>query len=226
MTKAEIDSAYNSLWLRFSTTCRNAKLSVKPLHSIGYNSKPDADKRVKVDALIYLKDWPYKANSKHDKSVDILVQSTETFSCDLNVMTHSTVQATYFRTKDNAATPISAIHYDFRTPVDRAHPVFHAQFGVTKFDPEKIKAVGFRKQIQEVENPHYGNLKIPTPYMNFASVLLGVAADHLPHNFFDKFLVELRSNQGILWNASCDKLRSSLVGKGGFLHSHHWYSVQ
>ncbi|HEV2247245.1 MAG TPA: hypothetical protein VGW37_11390 [Terriglobia bacterium] len=223
MTKPEIDAAYTGLWMRFNSVCHNAKLIVRPRHPTGYESRPAENKTVQVKALIYLKDWKYRASSNRDKPVDILVQSVETFSCDLNSMIKSTVQVMYFQIEGLNANPILAVHYDFAHPIAEAHPVFHAQLGATKFEENDIKAVDFRRQIQPLEAPHCGNLKIPTAYMNLGSVLLGLAADHLPRRFFDEFLGELRKNKGTLWNASCDGLQSSLRARGGFLHSHHWY---
>jgi hypothetical protein len=223
MTKSEIDSAYTGLWMRFSSLCQQAKFTVRARHSTGYESRTDENKTVLVKALIYLKDWKYKAHSSRDKTVDILIQSHEIFSCDLNKMTKSTVQVMYFRTDDQEATPMLAIHYDFACQVEESHPVFHAQLGPTKFDESDIKAVDFRRRIQRLEVPHFGNLKIPTAYMNLASVLLGIAADHLPSHMFCRFLDELRSSNGTLWDASCDNLQKSLKDRGGFLHSHHWY---
>ena len=223
MTKSEIDSAYTGLWMRFSALCRNAKFTVRARHPTGYESRPSENRTVHVRALIYLKGWNYKASATRDKLVDILVQSNETFSCDLDAMTKSTVQVMYFLIEGHEAKPLLAVHYDFAHPVTEAHPVFHAQLGATKFETSDIKAVDFRRQIQPLEAPHCGNLRIPTAYMNLGSVLLGIAADHLPRRFFDEFLGELRKNQGTVWNASCDDIRLSLRDRGGFLHSHHWY---
>src|ERR1022692_2037250 len=113
MTKSEIDSVYTGLWMRFSSLCQNAKFTVRARHSTGYESRPTDNRAVQVKALIYLKDWNYKANSNRDKPVDILIQSVETFSCDLDSITKSTVQVMYYRTEGQDATPLLAVHYDF-----------------------------------------------------------------------------------------------------------------
>lgn len=137
-------------------------------------------------------------------------------------MIESKVKVTYYKTEEGTATPLLAVHYDFDVPAQPAHPIFHAQLGTTTFAENELDDVGFRRQIQPAENPFYGNLRIPTAYMNLASVLLGIAADHLPPTAFSSFLFELRQNKAVNWNAACSALEVS-IGRGGFLHSHHWY---
>jgi len=220
MTPSEINNAYTSLWMRFSTTCHSASFNAVA-DQAGFILKTVAPKKVQVESLIYLKDWRYKSVSPA-KHVDILVKSAEVFSCDDNCMIESKVKVTYFQTHSMTATPILAIHYDYDLPPNNAHPIFHAQLGTTHFEQKDIDKIGFRKKIQKAATPLYGNLRIPTAYMNLASVLLGLVADHLPPKFFDKFLTDLRQNNGLAWSASCASLRTSLNG-GGFLHSHHWY---
>lgn len=207
--------------MRFATTCRSASFNAVADQPVGFLAQQIAPQKIQVKSLIYLKDWPYKVVSDA-KRVDIVIQSKEVFSCDLGCMTESKVKVTYLQTQPSTARPLLAVHYDFDIPQKCAHPIFHAQLGTTHFEQTELEKVGFRRTIQQAETPHYGNLRIPTAYMNLASVLLGVIADHLPGKFFNNFLSELRRNEGITWNARCTSLKSSL-NKGGLLHSHHWY---
>jgi hypothetical protein len=222
MTPSEITNAYTSLWMRFAATCRNASFHAVAKQPVGFLAQSIPPKKFRVESLIYLKDWPYKVVSDA-KHVDIVVKSREVFSCDLGCMTESKVKVTYFQTQSGTAIPLLAVHYDFDVQQQSAHPIFHAQLGVADFDQVEIDKVGFRKAIQKAETSHYGNLRIPTAYMNLASVLLGIIADHMPGKYFNGFLSELRRNVGVTWNARCTGLETSL-GNGGWLHSHHWYN--
>jgi hypothetical protein len=58
--------------------------------------------------------------------------------------------------------------------------------------------------------------------MNFASVLVGLAADHLDPAFFEQILKLVRGSSVIGWEADCTALKTSLAG-GNYLPSHHWY---
>src|SRR5947208_1896384 len=102
MTPSEISNAYTGLWLRFSTTCRNASVHASANSPVGFTAKPIGPKKVQVESLIYLKEWPYKAASAA-KHVDVLIKSSEVFSCDNDCMTESKVKVTYFQTKEKMA---------------------------------------------------------------------------------------------------------------------------
>lgn len=221
MQPSEIGNAYQNLWLKFKATCEGAGYKLFANPSNGYRMKMESGRVAVVNSLISLPGWPYKAQSK--KSVHIIIRSSERFGCDQNEMTSSTIQVLYFEGKGQKATPLLALHYDFDTPVQIAHPVFHAQLGFTKLTKEERESIGFRREIPLPDHTLYGNARIPTPHMNLGSVLLAVVADHLPAPFYGRFLNDIRQNQAARWDAACSSLRTSLKQNGGYLHSHHWY---
>ncbi len=222
MKLTEIDSAYQNLWLRFKATCDEAGYHALASPSRGFVIRRETPQIVTVNSLIYLRTWPYKSSSGR-KQVDIIVRGYERFTCAQDEITKSTIQVLYFDVKAGKASPLLGLHYDFETPVQAAHPVFHAQLGLTEITPQERKELSFRWEIQNPVVPLYRNARIPTPHMNLGSVLLALVADHLPSSFYQSFLQHIRQNQATRWNAACSSLRSSLAQHGGYLHSHHWY---
>lgn len=206
------------LWLRFQSACRLAHRIVKPRFQNGFNIKGDG-KKIEIDSLIYFQGWPYRA-AQTNKIVDILLRSSEKYSSSTNEMTKSTVQVVYLNGKN--ARHLLALHYDFDSQPQPAHPIFHAQMGSTNFSTEELKSVGFQKSLEKSATPLYGGVRIPTPCMNLGAALLMLAADHLPASEFKNFLADIRINEMIKWNATSD-VKDSLTKYGGYLHSHHWY---
>jgi hypothetical protein len=222
MKKANIEKAYNLLWDSFASTCRAHGYVAKTPNSGDCFTARQSGDFISVNALVYLKDWRYKAVSDA-KAIDILIRSVERFDCAGVAMVKSTVQVVYLRQIDGHHKPLLALHYDFECPSSPAHPIFHVQLGESSFTSQECSSVGMQHIITKPEAHHYGNVRIPTPYMNFASVLLGLTADHLPKTGFHQFLAALRRNDAIKWDANCPALRDSLNSLKGYLHSHHWY---
>jgi hypothetical protein len=68
----------------------------------------------------------------------------------------------------------------------------------------------------------YPHVRIPTPCMNFGSVVLGLAADHLGDKAFSAILKLSRGAQLLKWQANCGALQRSFAGNV-YLPSYHWY---
>ncbi len=222
MKTSELDHAYVSLWLKFSSICSSANFSVKARDNRGFTSKPIDKNTIGIESLLYLSRWGYRPKSTK-RTVDIVVRSSEKFHCATKNMTKSIVQVMYFDADASKAQILLGIHFDFEGIAQQAHPVFHAQLDDTKLSEEEYKTIGFRKTINPAKAQHYSHLRIPTPHMGLGAVLLALSADHLPGEFHNQFLEAIRENPTVKWDAVCASSKTGLGKPGGSLHSHHWY---
>lgn len=221
MKPGEVDRAYVGLLARFSDICNSASYHVKKPGGRGFKSKTEGQDHF-VESLLYLPSWGCKPSSPK-RCIDIIVRSNEHFRYKKNEISKSTVQVMYFNADSHKARILLGIHFDFESPVQLAHPVFHAQLDVTTLNKEEYESVGFRKTIVDAQTHHYSHLRIPTPHMGLGAVLLALSADHLPVAFHTEFLNAIRENPTVKWDVMCASLKSSLGSSVGYLHSHHWY---
>ncbi len=224
MKKQELLKVYQTFWHGFLKLCNSAGAVCKP--SDGWTIQLDnaacTHRDLVIRTLCYFPEWRYKASSNKEK-VHIITQSSETYSREDGRMSRSSVQVLYSTLSGNTAKSLLALHYDFVLPIQSAHPVFHAQFGTGDFPWSDLEKLGFRATIEPPPiGTLYSSVRIPTPCMNFGSVLLGLAADHLQPAFFGKVLKLVRGSPLSSWNAECAALQTSLRDKN-YLPSHHWY---
>lgn len=218
---SDIYAAYNSLRVKFGEVADAARLTVSDAPArAGF--KIISGQNMKVEALLYLQDWPWRPGSKK-KNLDILVKVEEEFSDTSERIRTATARVAYFSVKDGDATPVLRVHYDFDDPVQSAHPVFHAQFGDISWKSGELDELGFRRKVRKSELPAFHNHRIPTAFMGYGPILLALAADHLDFSSYSAFLAVVRKNKSIEWSAVCDPLEKSIKRHGGYLHSHHWY---
>jgi hypothetical protein len=223
MNKQKVLEVYHQFWYEFRRLCTAA----------GCTCKPNSDSKIELEAVhqdfiiktfCYFPDWRYKVSYTSER-VHILLQSSETYSRRNDRMSQSNVRVLYLRVSGTTAQSLLALHYDFVSPIQSAHPVFHAQFGTGEFPSKDLEDVGFRATIEPPPvGTLYSSVRIPTPCMSFGSVLLGLAADHLEAPVFGKILKLVRTSKLSTWNAACESLENSLHD-GNYLPSHHWYEL-
>ena len=225
MKQDEVLKVYRTLWSGFQKICNASGAIAKPSDGSSIQIDEDAtnSKQVVIDALCHFPEWRYKPSLTSGR-IQILVQSREIYLRAEDQIVRSNIQVLYLApSTDTTAQSLLALHYDFELPVPRAHPVFHAQFGTGNFSAEKLQAIGFRSTITPPpKETLYSCVRIPTPCMNFASVLVGLAADHLAPEVFEKILKLVRASQLTHWEAACVNLKASLKA-GRYMPSHHWY---
>jgi len=225
MKKDELLKVYRTLWREFYKICNAAGAVVKPSDgtSIQIDENASNTKQIVINTLCYFPEWRYKP-SLHSGRIQILVQSREIYLRAEDQILRSNVQVLYLRPSGDTSTQsLLALHYDFEVPVPPSHPVFHAQFGTGNFPLEKLRAIGFRSTISPPPGETlYSCVRIPTPCMNFVSVLVGLAADHLAPEVFEQIIKVVRASRLTTWEAGCTSLRASLKA-GSYLPSHHWY---
>lgn len=186
-----VEKAYNLLCDRFQQICRTNSCVVKARSNNKWNiCRELTQSLIEVESLLYLPDWPYKASSTK-KRVDILVYAKELFTRQPPQTIKSTVQIRYYHVGQNDTRLLLPLHYDFEVPVQPAHPVFHAHIrnGSINVKPSVLKELGVKDCIisHQPQSYYYENVRIPTPFMNLPSVLLGLTADHLPYDRYDYF---------------------------------------
>jgi hypothetical protein len=213
----EVQRAYTSLWVKFTQVANDARLAV--------TGHPDArakEKTIEGGAFLYFRGWPWKATSAK-RTVDILVKVAETFDARSHQITKCTTQVGYFERLANGVEPLLQLHYDFETPVPDAHPVFHAQFGETKWVEADCREVGFDGPFLESGFKYYRNTRIPTAFMGLGAALLAIAADHLKIEHYRAVLNAVRQTQCSKWLPACERLAASMKRTGSYPHSFHWY---
>jgi hypothetical protein len=218
---SEIQGAYTALRKQFHDIVDSARLKVYDAPArVGFKVAPGKSPR--VEARLYLPNWPWRPGSKK-RNLDILVRVDEEFSATSERISAASVRVAYFLPRKNEAVPVLQIHYDFQNPIQQAHPIFHAQLGQINWQDGELVELGFERNIKKRKPSDFHNHRIPTAFMGYGPILLGLAADHLDHSYYSAFLTELRRNKSSAWGAMCDQLQKSLGKHGGYLHSHHWY---
>jgi hypothetical protein len=216
--------SYRETWGRFQKICQAAGAVAKPSNGSTIKLVVDTPREIAVSSLLLLSNWRYKATSTRLKPISVLVRSKEHYVRASESMVKSTVQVMYLTIKGEEATPLLAMHYDFESPTQVAHPVFHAQMGESDFSKEELQEINLRANILPSKNALYSNVRIPTPCMNLGSVLLGLAADHLEPSFFAQVLDLIKRSDLVGWQANCTSLKKSLDASDRYLHSYHWYT--
>ncbi|MDB4979749.1 MAG: hypothetical protein JWM82_501 [Myxococcales bacterium] len=225
MKISEIGNGYAHLWNRFREESKKEKLTAKSTKGFLTTTVGTAG-HVNVHGVFHLPEWPYKASSTtKGKRVDILIGGYDTYDSKGDVLSSSNIQLKYFKreSENKTAQSILEMHYDFDAAQLPAHPIFHAQLGPTKFDQKDLDDLGVSREIKAPLDPMYGSLRIPTPHMGFAAILLALASHHWTLGGFQAFLKEMREAQIVHWKTSCSGLRKSLESRPSYMHSHHWY---
>lgn len=223
MKKEGVIKSYRTLWQQFEAICRSAGSAAKANHGRTIEIESESSTEIVVRSLLLLSEWKYKVTTRH-KTISILIRAKEHYAKKSASMTKSTVQVMYLEIQGNEATPLLAVHYDFETPPQDAHPIFHAQLGTSNFSDEELKELNFNVKIQPTKANLYSNVRIPTPCMNLSSVLLGLAADHLEPVFYGKVLKAIAGCELVSWPSECSALQASLDSSKRYLHSYHWYA--
>lgn len=225
-----IENSYAALWNAFSRHGRNAKGSIKPLDSAGFKcTRPTVGTQdVQVTGMFLLSDWLYRSQNDgaaKNSLVDIIAGGYDRYDCSAGVLSQSTVKVKYLQAKGSAANrvPLLQLHYDFQTGQGPRHPIFHAQFSRVKFDPEHLKRLRIPADSVSEMKVNYPAVRIPTPRVGLAGLLISLAADHWPDELFEAFLTDIRKLDLISWPAECDQLQRSFNSRPGFVHTHHWY---
>lgn len=218
---AAIRQAYTRLWTAFTDAAGAQGLRAESTAKVGAVVSRSDKGVTTAHALLLMPSWPFKVVS-NKKSVDIVVRTTETFSEDLTRIVSATTCVGYFEREDDTCRPLLELHYDFVTPVQEAHPLFHAQLGSTDWPVDKLRELGFPKSISRKDSHSgYANARIPTAFMGYAPILVSLAADHLKPQNFRSMIAEARKPVG-LCDPSCKRMSDSLHPVA-VPHAHHWY---
>jgi hypothetical protein len=223
LKKSDIENAYVSLMLRFKAAVQSASLKVNYRDPIGVDVQLKDNKEIFVNSLLWMPNWKYRSAAT-GKQIGILIRSVEKYSGSAGEMVKSTVQVTYLEPNGKEWNILIALHYDFESPPQAQHPIFHLQLGESTFTQDELQRVGIRTVLNRPKAVHYGGIRIPTAHMSLSAVLVGIAADHLKVTEYGNFLADLRKNQLIKWAVSCNPIPiNHRTHSGNLFHCHHWY---
>lgn len=220
MNKETILKTYNLLWNDLRSLYVSAGVVAKG--DIQIDDAKSSSRCIVITALCYLSGCRHKPASP--KTIDILMQSSESYIIPDKTICLSHVRLLYHRNRGSEAETVLPLHYDFDPTITGGHPIFHAQLDTYKFTKAELDRVGFRATILKPENEWLSNVRIPTACMNFGSTLLSLTADHFPRRTFEQAIKVVRNSDITKWDASCPALKNS-VEQGGYLPSHHWYDI-
>jgi hypothetical protein len=175
---------------------------------------------VSLDIVIHLAHW-----RAGNGTVSILVNGREHIRRSTREIIKSTVHVSYFGIKNNTASHLHSIHFDYDGEQDN-HPVFHAQLCNDTVDigPESAEKLGFEYKLAHSKAVCFKRSRIPTSDMTLPSVLLCLAADHLEAQFFNDFVELVKTFQDKMPLPTFDSTKASIAGKPNHLRSSHWFA--
>ena len=194
------------------------------------NNKPNLIK-LKLSQPIYLINWPYKGTSrnnkvKSDKNIDILIESTETYSINDSSLIDSIVHVNYLSrvANTNEVELLESVHYDFIHP-SASHPLFHAQI-CDDLIPIDSMNPPFKYSLRNDLKNRFKHFRIPTAHMNLPSVLLSMIADHSPPDSSDlKDFISAIKNISDLPNPNFANFNLEIKNNKFGFNSLYWYPV-
>ena len=219
----KVTGAYERVVEQFRLVAENANAGSVKCPPVGACFSP-ADGETHFECYIYLKDWPWRPG-KTSERVRIVIKAYEEICEDELQITKSTVCVCYLASDNGQLKLLQSIHFDFDGPQDN-HPVFHAQLTheAIPVPPEQAKEIGFEHADDIPNVPCFKGARIPTSDMTFSSVLLCIAADHLPAEFVRNYMQTLSGLEGDLPTLGCDELRGSIGSEFVHFKSRHWLS--
>lgn len=230
LTHTAIGNAYQSFWSAFTMHATRSPSAANPLYPSGFSCTiHDAKERIAQAAgTFHLKNWPFRdeSSSKRSKRIDIIASGWDRYDCSKGLLSGSNVKVMYLQGKANSPLkePILQLHYDFQVEQGPRHPVFHAQFANVKFAPADLKVLNIQLKETKATSNACPSVRIPTPFVGLAGLLLGLVADHWDEPSFSKFLEFTQKSEVVSWPLKCDQLnKSMMLQQGNAVRSFHWY---
>ena len=218
-----VKSAYEKVWGGFVSACEQSNCVVKPkLFSEAIHCKTNTDGRSFIRSVIYLQGLRFRGAVTSEK-IDVLIRSEETLSKSCQEMEKSCVTVAYLTVDKSVAKLHQSIHYDYEGCVKPAHPWFHAQLGADFLDDQDRKRVGCTHEINKDQCSPIKTLRISTSHMGLASVLVGLAADHLKEPFFKDLLSRTQREQNNFPPPRFQRFQMRLRRKPANYMNLHWF---
>lgn len=214
---AKIRSAYDAFSNRFRKKCTHLLAN----HwSMAFKYDAGATVRITLIEPIFLKDWPYKTESR--KHVDILINANELVNIDNMSIIESEVHVSYFKLDNGDCNLLESLHYDFKEKVEPAHPIFHVQLS---HEAMGSLPQGFRRcrKLRKLEIPRHQHIRIPTAHMSLVSVLVNIVADHLGSDMLKELISETKNIKN-LPQADSSQIFDKISADNKNFWSLHWYA--
>lgn len=228
---SKIENAYQSFWQAFQANAVKSPSLAKTLHPAGFKctNVEGSAHDVQVSGTFHLKSWPFRGETDGIASrrrIDIIASGWDKYDCSKGMLSASNIKVMYLRAQTTGpfTESLLQVHYDFQANQGPRHPVFHAQFANVKFSEPDLSKLGIKLDLTSSTNSRIPAVRIPTPFVGLAGLLLGLAADHWDETSFLKFLKNTQEAIIVSWQPKSDSLMKNLMPKGGKpIRSIHWY---
>lgn len=179
---------------------------------------------IEFECYLVLMGWPWRAGTTTER-VNIVLQAQEAMSTNASSLTRSTVRVSYFAQQDETVEFLHSMHFDFGIPPQQCHPLFHAQVSDEPIVPpdDVLRELDCDLLIPQQKGRCFKNARIPTSDMTLSSVLLCIAADHLPIEYFAEFRGMIEECESEFAQPTFDPLQESWQRNRRF-RSVHWFA--
>ncbi|MEW8333953.1 MAG: hypothetical protein AB2692_23695 [Candidatus Thiodiazotropha sp.] len=140
---------------------------------------------------IHFRQVRYRTSGTKDRFLDIRLSGTLDIVKDPDVkIKHYITQVAYYDRKQDLISPvleqIDGFHFDYDSPPEVAHPVFHAQHKPTVLKDYPISGI---ETLSETTTRAIRSARIPSAQLDFVSSIMMVAADYfVSADNHDKFI--------------------------------------
>lgn len=231
------EKSYNEVSTEFERIARLENVSLKPAALgqafVASKSQPPHVNSVEVRGALRIENLPYKrkqtAGDRHNSGIFVLMDSLDIYkfkgkpSLENSFLYKSNVRVGYYRASQKKWKPLACVRYDSESAY-QAHPLFHAQLESGNHD-DRLRNIF--QDLPEIHQPLldiHESIRLPTANVIGATVLVSLAADHLPLAKFPDMLraVQKRPFFKSKWRFNADSLdhEESVCG----VLSSGWYS--
>jgi hypothetical protein len=203
------EKAYNETFIEFDRIARLAGVKLKPeilgQTFVARKSPPTHRDSIEVQGLLRIENLPYqrKLNAgaqptadRHSNGIFVLMDSLDIYkfdgkpSLENSFLYKSNVRVGYYRATKSKWSPLLCVRYDSES-AHQAHPLFHAQLE-TGIHTDRLRSIF--SNLPEIDKPLiiHEAVRVPTANVIGATVLVSLAADHLPLANFPDMLRAIR----------------------------------
>lgn len=235
------EKSYNETSIEFERIARLVGVNIKPAipgQAFVASKSPAPHKAsIEVRGALRIENMPYKrkqtagtqpAADRHTAGIFVLMDSLDIYkfkgkpSLENSFLYKSNVRVGYYRASKKKWKPLACVRYDSENAY-QAHPLFHAQLESGSHD-DRLKEIF--QDLPDIDEPLviHEAIRLPTANVIGATVLVSLAADHLPLANFPDMLraIQKRPFFKSKWRFNSDSLddEASVCG----VLSSGWYS--
>lgn len=162
---------------------------------------------------LHCRNWPYRNKSR--ERIDVLAEIQETVQLSSGHCVKATTRVNYFRIDGERAIATECLHYDFKNPPDRQHPICHVQTSNAIIStPESFDRIHSDVDDTALRNRCL-NMRIPSAFVNLPGLLSILAADHMKPDDWREFITMLLRTCGNFPHTNHHLVNSAINGQLG-----------